>query len=102
MFIKIIPVTRRGATSPAQTGLPELLRVNLIQRVAPVTFGGMQCIRLSLDGGLVLECTGTLNDLIAALDGPPEPTREPAYTPKPASEPILEAEQDPELEQDVE
>lgn len=83
MFIRIIPVTRRGATSPAQTGLPELLRADLIQRVVPVTFGGMPCMRLTLDGGLVLECTGTLNDLIAVLQEPPEQSREPVYTPVP-------------------
>lgn len=74
MFIKITPVFRRGASTPPETGAPQLLRADLIQRAAPVSFGGsdMQCVRLTLEGDETLDCTGTVNDLVRAMEGPAE------------------------------
>lgn len=71
MFIQIIPVTRRGANTPPETHAPELLRVDLIQRASPIQLAGTDfwCLRLTLDGGQTINCTGTIADLVATLGG---------------------------------
>ena len=98
MFLKIIPVTRRGANTPPETGAPELLRVDLVRRASPVKLAGTDfwCLRLSLEGGQTVDCTGTIADLIAALDEPvyvpddPEPN-EPVVEPEPDTRTIADS-----------
>lgn len=87
MFIKITPVFRRGASTPLQTGSPELLRVDVIQRVAVMSpaGSGFPCLNIILDDGTSISCTGTINDLIAAMTGPAETFDEPEM--EPATEP---------------
>ena len=101
MFLKIIPVTRRGANTPPETGAPELLRVDLIRRVCPIKLAGTDfwCLRLSLEGGQTVDCTGTIADLVAVLN-------EPVYAPDdPEPEPdetVMEPEPDDKPDTDFE
>lgn len=78
MFIQIIPVSRRGANTPPETGAPELLRADLIRRACPVKLAGSDfwCLQLSLDGGQTVQCTGTIADLIAVLSESAAPESE--------------------------
>ena len=69
VFLKITVLTRRGASDPPQSQT-ELIDVQTIDRIEPVTLFGYEgpVCKLHLSGDSFLHCAGTVDELASAIE----------------------------------